>query len=42
MSIEPIVRDAVASPPRVDRAGLEDASGECYRFVRQQFDRLLP
>jgi hypothetical protein len=26
----------------VDRAGLEAATCECYRVVRQQFDRLLP
>jgi hypothetical protein len=25
-----------------DRAGLEAATCECYRVVRQQFDRLLP
>jgi CRP-like cAMP-binding protein len=25
-----------------DRAGLEAAACECYRFVRDQFDRLLP
>jgi CRP-like cAMP-binding protein len=26
----------------IDRAGLEDASCECYRIIRAEFDRLLP
>jgi Mn-dependent DtxR family transcriptional regulator len=26
----------------VDREGLENASCECYRIIRSEFDRLLP
>jgi hypothetical protein len=26
----------------VDRDGLENASCECYRIIRTEFDRLLP